>query len=309
MAKNRYLAALRKWDWGAIKAEALSGLEDDEENPGTRVGRSYLGTVFSLAPSGKYYTPFANSNVDPCPRCRGTGHARNPVACGWCGGSGHRSVAALAKARGETVEETVRLLGTFPAKGYRVKVIDEATMAFPCFVCEGGLVPVDCSWCGGIGCREAFLDQEWYEALDQVAGEHGLYIESGEGDPCDLFATISVETDEEGDEEPEEAPVEPSAEPREPWQMPRKEYIDLLLDGKIAPPAGVVVTGVQNVGRIADPHYMEVARAVAAGKPVPAEVLAEYPRIEQEVGQMGQAVYPHREVSGNVFREHVPTES
>jgi len=175
MAKNRYLAALRKWDWGAIKAEALSGLEDDEENPGTRVGRSYLGTVFSLAPSGKYYTPFANSNVDPCPRCRGTGHARNPVACGWCGGSGHRSVAALAKARGEHVE---------------------ATMTFPCFVCEGGLVPVECSWCRGLGSREAYLDQEWYEALDQVADGHGMYIESCEGDPCDLFAVVSVETDE-----------------------------------------------------------------------------------------------------------------
>jgi hypothetical protein len=214
MAKNRYLAALRKWDWGAIKAEALSGLEDDEENPGTRVGRSYLGTVFSLAPSGKYYTPFANSNVDPCPRCRGTGHARNPVACGWCGGSGHRSVAALAKARGEHVEATMKFLEETSSK------VNGATMTFPCFVCEGGLVPVECSWCRGLGSREAYLDQEWYEALDQVAGEHGLYIESGEGDPCDLLATISVEADEEGDEEPGGDECPPQA-PALPMEAPR----------------------------------------------------------------------------------------
>ncbi len=228
MARNRYLAALRKWDWATIKAEATENLEPDDD-PGRQVGRSYLGSCFSLAPSRKYYAPFANRNLAPCPRCKGTGRSKGN----------------------------------------------------------------DCSWCGGIGSREAFLDQEWYEALDKVADEHGMYIESGEGDPCDLFAVVSVEADEEGDEDSDaekEGPPHVPEEPCEPWQMLRKAYIDLLLDGKVAPPTGVVVAGAQSIGCHADPHYTEVARAVAAGKPVPAEVLAEYPRIEQEVGQMRQAV-------------------
>ncbi len=33
----------------------------------------FLGTVFSLTPSGKFYTPFANSNVERCPQCCGDG--------------------------------------------------------------------------------------------------------------------------------------------------------------------------------------------------------------------------------------------
>lgn len=33
-------------------------------------------------------------------------------------------------------------------------------------------------------------DEAWYEALGEVAGEHDMYITSGEGDPCDLFVGI-----------------------------------------------------------------------------------------------------------------------
>lgn len=38
-------------------AEVLSGDHDQREQ------RTFLGTVFSLVPSGKYYAPFARSNV------------------------------------------------------------------------------------------------------------------------------------------------------------------------------------------------------------------------------------------------------
>lgn len=62
---------------------------------------AFLGTVFSLYPSGKYYTPYACSNVTP---------------------------------------------------------------------------------------EEAEADAEWLEQQEQEAVKYGLTIESGEGDPCDLFA-------------------------------------------------------------------------------------------------------------------------
>ena len=47
----------------ALRAEldAEDWQEDDE--PEREVRRLYLGTVFALTPSGKYYTPWACSNV------------------------------------------------------------------------------------------------------------------------------------------------------------------------------------------------------------------------------------------------------
>ena len=83
----------------------------------------FLGTVFALCPSGKYYTPWANSNVESCNRCKGKG----------------------------------------------------------------------CDFCGHLGSREAFEDQLYYETLDDLAEKHGMYIMSGEGDPCDVFVCVSRE--------------------------------------------------------------------------------------------------------------------
>jgi hypothetical protein len=55
----------------AFKHGILSSYQDDDLN---MVESIFLGTVFSLTPSGKFYTPFANSNVDTCKRCQGIGH-------------------------------------------------------------------------------------------------------------------------------------------------------------------------------------------------------------------------------------------
>lgn len=48
-------------NWDAVKEE-LEAAEWETED-GYEVRRVFLATVFSLAPSGKYYTPWANSNV------------------------------------------------------------------------------------------------------------------------------------------------------------------------------------------------------------------------------------------------------
>ena len=93
-----YEADIRSWDWAGLEADA----EPQEAGFGEEEGKrcAFLGTVFALVPSGKFYTPWANSNVTEA---------------------------------------------------------------------------------------EADDDAGWYEALDQVAQEHGAWVESGEGDPCDLF--------------------------------------------------------------------------------------------------------------------------
>ena len=44
---------------------------EDIENKGQFIQTIYLGSILSLTPSGKVYTPWANSNVDLCTRCEG----------------------------------------------------------------------------------------------------------------------------------------------------------------------------------------------------------------------------------------------
>lgn len=70
--------------WDKVK-EAIERAvwEADRDNPGSERRSVFLGSVFSLTPSGKYYLPFACSNVTPCPQCAG-------VTCEACAGCGSR---------------------------------------------------------------------------------------------------------------------------------------------------------------------------------------------------------------------------
>ena len=102
-----YRAEIESWNWESIKQNAISNLQEDME--GNNIGVEFLGTVFNLAPSGKYYT-FWTSN--------------------------------------QTEEDVTK-------------------------------------------------DELFYEALDDVAESHGMFIEGGEGDPCDIFASIAIENKEE----------------------------------------------------------------------------------------------------------------
>lgn len=108
---------------------SVADLEDygAKTDDGDAIESTFLGTVFSVMPSGKYYMPWANSNVDLCPRCKGNG----------------------------------------------------------------------CDYCGGLGSREAHEDEIMQEALEAEAGKLGCYVESGEGDPCDLFLCRVVEQEED----------------------------------------------------------------------------------------------------------------
>lgn len=84
------------FDWQEIRLDSLN----NPDNDGQVCGITFLGTVFALSPSGKYYTPFACSNIDDI---------------------------------------------------------------------------------------DAILDSAFYAALDNVAESFDGWIESGDGDPCDLF--------------------------------------------------------------------------------------------------------------------------
>jgi hypothetical protein len=59
MMAATYKAQIQAWDWEKIEAHA----EETEDIEGNRVRSAFLGTVFALTPSGKFYTPWARSNV------------------------------------------------------------------------------------------------------------------------------------------------------------------------------------------------------------------------------------------------------
>ena len=69
------------WDYVMKKLEEAEPYEDEFND--VKIKSAFLGTVFSLLPSGKYYTFWACSNLEPCPLCEGEG-------CEFCGNLGSR---------------------------------------------------------------------------------------------------------------------------------------------------------------------------------------------------------------------------
>jgi len=165
-------------DWGYVKSE-LKDSEWFENCNGDKERYVFLGTVFALTPSGKYYTAWANSNVEPCPICEGSGNDGEET-CNICGGEGKR--------------------GIHPDDD--ISNFNLINKGEECCGCQGsGLQNMTCEYCEGCGSREAFLDQIFWEKLEEEADEHGLFITSGEGDPCDVLAgeIREMEEDEGGE--------------------------------------------------------------------------------------------------------------
>jgi hypothetical protein len=128
--EDQYREEIQAWKWEFIKREARENARDGDytyEEDG--YGMEYLGSILNIYPSGKYYMPFACSNLAPCDHCKG----------------------------------------------------------------RGSFGPIRCIKCNGYGTSEAYHDEIFGEVLEEVANENGGWIQSGEGDPCDLFFCISIE--------------------------------------------------------------------------------------------------------------------
>lgn len=129
--QEQYKQEIENWNWNFIRIEAREYPQEsfyDEEE----YFSCYLGSILNIYPSGKYYLPFACSNLDRCEHCRG--------------------------------------------KGYFGKI--------------------RCIKCNGYGSSEAFLDELFAEALEEVSSDHGFWIESGDGCSTDLFACFKEDNDE-----------------------------------------------------------------------------------------------------------------
>jgi hypothetical protein len=222
--KEQYEQELsEQFDWEGLKQDivqnAIETLHDftldelrlhDLTDGEAIVGQAYIGTVFALIPSGKYYMPWACSNVEACPECDGDGHARDaceydphkchglacedcpseskrrddsPITenCQYCNGLGARNIRALAELRNESIQATVRFL-----HDNDYTFLD--ARAYQCNVCRGtGKQFVTCPTCNGMGSAEAYQDSLWYEALESVAGDHDMWYTAGEGSATDIM--------------------------------------------------------------------------------------------------------------------------
>ena len=72
----------RQFVQSAVATGQWQKFEYDDPTADGEYEAIYMGSWFNC-PSGKYYVPFACSNVDACPRCKGKG-------CDFCGNTGSR---------------------------------------------------------------------------------------------------------------------------------------------------------------------------------------------------------------------------
>jgi hypothetical protein len=148
----------------------------------------FLGSVFSLTPSGKYYMPYACSNLDLCPHCGGTGVRHK---------SGKNRIWKKKRARLYDTFRKARKRNLPVEETLRVRLIKERLASDP---------TESCIHCGGMGSMEAYQDELWHEEVQAELVSIGGYLCSGEGDATDLFAVFPDEGGEgdENDESDEE---------------------------------------------------------------------------------------------------------
>jgi Archaea-specific RecJ-like exonuclease, contains DnaJ-type Zn finger domain len=184
---SKYYAQINSWNWNSIVINAKNNQYQDDDNEDCMIGSCCLGSMIN--PSGKFYMPFAYSNLDSCKSCNGTGiNSRKVESCHICNGTGKRYLKDCEK---------------FPAilewiKKDSIPVYDDFMgKYFICNLCQGKRYnSTTCKQCGGLGSNEAYNDQEFFSALDDIAEKHGGYITSGEGDPCDTYFCMSIDKDE-----------------------------------------------------------------------------------------------------------------
>ena len=179
----QYRKEIESWKWDAIIADAEISAEPGEDDDGQMIGRTFLGTVFGLYPSGKYYTPWASGNVAPCDACKGTARLRQS--------SKNRRKEKKWRKANERCKHGFAIL--------RKRDMGETRMLRRGRMTWGNVqrfASKACPECAGRGSVEVACDEVFGEVLEAIAEENGGWIESGEGNACDVFFGMSVEATE-----------------------------------------------------------------------------------------------------------------
>ena len=107
-----------------IIENAIKYIENEEpykDMDGNTLKSVFIGTCFNIMPSGKYYQPFACSNVEKCSKCDGKGEIMNlnydeTVECPVCHGLGSEE-AYKDQVMQEALEDFANKYGTFVHSG------------------------------------------------------------------------------------------------------------------------------------------------------------------------------------------------
>lgn len=155
--KSKILAALASAEWE----------DEDSSDYEGEVKRVYLGTIFGLTPSGKFYASFACSNVaGDCPACNGVGSIVPRTG---------KRTRKRAKRRSKDLCKGVMTrggwyMGTGLGAPYAVRVKayrDHATR----------VADTSCNACDGMGSISAARDARWSEALEALATSMDAFVD------------------------------------------------------------------------------------------------------------------------------------
>jgi len=131
--------------------------------------RVYLGSIFSITPSGKVYAPFACSNVDSCSTCKGRGsvaHVRRRVQ----------------KRRASRVVRTKRIAekcyrGTIGADSWEIRKSHSRHAVWRRASAAHNASTSPCTACDSMGSREAAMDQAWNQAVEDALHTIGASLD------------------------------------------------------------------------------------------------------------------------------------
>ena len=146
---------------------------EDIENQGQFIQTIYLGSILSLTPSGKIYTPWANSNLDLCTRCEGKGNIRNK----------HKSIKKV-----DAIDRKIRRVANDWVKPYATltkrqqQLIDKLRK-----IREHYDEWKTCPECYGMCSLEARLDEDWWKQLESELEPIDAWYHGSEGDGCDIM--------------------------------------------------------------------------------------------------------------------------
>lgn len=193
--EERRVYEARLWqrsEGAAFDVEAIRRILDEkeweeaDENTDSygQVRRVWLGTVLGVTPSGKVYAPFACSNVTGCDTCKGRGSiltVRRRVAKKWANAYDHERKRSdrLTKPGWNRARRSAMTAWRNYSRSTR-----------------------SCTACGGLGSREAYLDELWREHHEKLFEDYGLSFECG--DSGDYFAAEYRDTPDEEETEDEE---------------------------------------------------------------------------------------------------------
>jgi hypothetical protein len=172
-----------------IIENAMKEIESEEpykDMDGNILKSVFIGTCFNIMPSGKYYMPFACSNVEKCSKCDGKGEITNPNAD-----------MALYEEYRYKEQKWIEFMRDNNVTYYQLSETNKKTLDSIRECLKYYDETVECPVCHGIGSEEAYKDQVMQEALEDFAEKYGAFVHSGEGDPCDMFVSIVVDEEED----------------------------------------------------------------------------------------------------------------